>query len=88
MQRSGAGAKQAMLLVDENIRIIDPRNAYMMDTMLVTHTVRNGCENQCCTQAAGSGGKTGTTNEYVDAWFAVINKPSWDAPGWADQPRN
>ena len=55
---------------DESIRAIDPRNAFMMDAMLRDVTIYG-------TAARASGtlkrhdlaGKTGTTNEYVDAWF-------------------
>ncbi len=55
---------------DESLRVIDARNAFIMDSML-QDVVRAGTGAR-----AGSlgrkdlAGKTGTTNDYVDAWFA------------------
>jgi penicillin-binding protein 1A len=55
---------------DESLRVIDARNAFIMDNML-QDVVRSGTG----ARAASLGrkdlaGKTGTTNDYVDAWFA------------------
>ena len=55
---------------DESLRVIDARNAFIMDSML-QDVVRSGTG----ARAASLGrkdlaGKTGTTNDYVDAWFA------------------
>jgi len=55
---------------DESLRVIDARNAFIMDHML-QDVVRAGTG----ARAASLGrkdlaGKTGTTNDYVDAWFA------------------
>ncbi len=55
---------------DESLRVIDPRNAFIMDSMM-QDVVRSGT----AARAAALGrkdlaGKTGTTNDYVDAWFA------------------
>jgi penicillin-binding protein 1A len=55
---------------DESLRVIDARNAFIMDNML-QDVVRAGTG----ARAASLGrkdlaGKTGTTNDYVDAWFA------------------
>jgi penicillin-binding protein 1A len=55
---------------DESLRVIDARNAFIMDNMM-QDVVRVGTGAR-----AGSlgrkdlAGKTGTTNDYVDAWFA------------------
>ncbi len=55
---------------DESLRVIDPRNAWLMDSMM-RDVVRRGT----ATRAANTlkrgdlAGKTGTTNDYVDAWF-------------------
>jgi penicillin-binding protein 1A len=51
-------------------RVIDPRNAYMMDSML-KDVVRYGTAAQAgaVLKRSDIAGKTGTTNDYVDAWF-------------------
>lgn len=59
-----------VLAGDENIRIIDPRNAYMMDTMLRDVTLYGtAAKASAALKRQDLAGKTGTTNEYVDAWF-------------------
>jgi penicillin-binding protein 1A len=55
---------------DESLRVLDPRNAFIMDNMM-QDVMRYGT----AARAARLGrtdlaGKTGTTNEFVDAWFA------------------
>ncbi len=76
--RAGAGAE----------RIIDPRNAFIM-TSLMQDVVRYGT----ATKAKSLGrsdlaGKTGTTNDFIDAWFAGY-QPSLVAVAWIgfDTPR-
>lgn len=55
---------------DESIRVIDPRNAYMMDTMLRDVTIYGtAAKASAALKRQDLAGKTGTTNEYVDAWF-------------------
>lgn len=55
---------------DENIRVIDPRNAFMMDTMLRDVTIYGtAARASAVLKRQDLAGKTGTTNEYVDAWF-------------------
>jgi len=74
---------------DENLRVIDPRNAYLMDSMM-HDVVRRGT----ATRAAAAlkrndlAGKTGTTNDYVDAWFCGY-QPTIVAISWIgfDQPK-
>ncbi len=61
---------QPALAGDESLRVIDARNAFIMDNMM-QDVVRVGT----AARAAALGrkdlaGKTGTTNDYVDAWFA------------------
>ncbi len=75
---------------DESLLVIDPRNAYLMDSMLRDVTIYG-------TAARASGtlkrrdlaGKTGTTNEHVDAWFCGYQRTvvgcSWIG---FDQPKN
>ncbi|KAB2922483.1 MAG: penicillin-binding protein 1A [Dechloromonas sp.] len=55
---------------DEALRVIDPRNAFMMDTMLRDVTIYGTAARASATlKRHDLAGKTGTTNEYVDAWF-------------------
>ncbi|NTV09741.1 MAG: PBP1A family penicillin-binding protein, partial [Zoogloea sp.] len=50
-------------------RVIDARNAYLMDSMM-KDVVRHGTAMKALSLGRGDlAGKTGTTNEYVDAWF-------------------
>jgi penicillin-binding protein 1A len=73
---------------DESLRVIDARNAFIMDSMM-HDVVRYGT-------AAGAmslgrkdlAGKTGTTNDHVDAWFAGYH-PMVVGIAWIgfDQPR-
>jgi penicillin-binding protein 1A len=73
---------------DESLRVIDARNAYLMDSMM-RDVVRSGT----AARAASLGrhdlaGKTGTTNDFVDAWFNGY-QPKLVGVGWVgfDQPR-
>ncbi|MCG2576031.1 penicillin-binding protein 1A [Dechloromonas sp. XY25] len=55
---------------NEAIRAIDPRNAFMMDTMLRDVTIYGtAAKASAILKRHDLAGKTGTTNEYVDAWF-------------------
>jgi penicillin-binding protein 1A len=70
-------------------RVIDPRNAFIMASIM-QDTVRYGT----AARAAALGrsdlaGKTGTTNEFVDAWFAGFS-PSLVAVAWIgyDNPKS
>ncbi len=70
-------------------RVIDPRNAWLIDSVL-----RDVVNRGTATRAKALGrndlaGKTGTTNDYVDAWFAGYN-PDVVAVSWVGypQPRN
>ena len=74
---------------DEALRVIDARNAYLVDSML-KDVVRYGT----ATRALSLGrtdiaGKTGTTNDSIDAWFAGYH-PSLAAVAWIgfDKPKN
>lgn len=55
---------------DETNRAIDPRNAFLMDSMMRDVTIY-GTAGRASAQLKRRdlAGKTGTTNEYVDAWF-------------------
>ncbi|MBL8443692.1 MAG: penicillin-binding protein 1A [Zoogloeaceae bacterium] len=68
---------------------IDPRNAWLIDSML-QDVVRRGTATRAKTLGRNDlAGKTGTTNDYVDAWFAGYN-PDIVAVSWMgyDQPQN
>ncbi|MCL2657015.1 MAG: penicillin-binding protein 1A [Betaproteobacteria bacterium] len=50
-------------------RVLDPRNAYLMDSMLKDVVRRGTGAKAMALKRNDLAGKTGTTNEYVDAWF-------------------
>jgi penicillin-binding protein 1A len=55
---------------DEALRVIDPRNAFLMDMMLRDVTIYGtAARASTLLKRQDLAGKTGTTNEYVDAWF-------------------
>lgn len=69
-------------------RVLDPRNAYLMDIMM-RDVIRRGTGAKALSLGRGDlAGKTGTTNEYVDAWFCGY-KPGLVGVAWVgfDQPR-
>ncbi len=69
-------------------RAIDPRNAWIM-TSLLKDVVRVGTATRALSlNRTDLGGKTGTTNEFVDAWFCGYNA-SLVAVAWIgfDQPK-
>ncbi len=69
-------------------RVLDPRNVYLMDSML-RDVVRRGTAAKAMSLKRGDlAGKTGTTNEYVDAWFCGY-QASLVGIAWVgyDQPR-
>jgi penicillin-binding protein 1A len=77
--RAGEGAE----------RILDPRNAFIMANIL-QDTVKYGTAVRARSLRRGDlAGKTGTTNEYVDAWFAGFT-PDLVAVTWIgfDQPKS
>ena len=73
---------------DENLRVIDPRNAYLMDSMM-HDVVRRGTATRALQLKRGDlAGKTGTTNDFVDAWFCGY-QPTLVGVAWIgfDQPK-
>jgi penicillin-binding protein 1A len=75
--------------LDESTRVIDERNAFVMNSLLQEVT-RSGTA-ASAKRALGRGdifGKTGTTNDAMDAWFAGFH-PSLVAVVWIgyDTPR-
>ncbi|WMW82594.1 penicillin-binding protein 1A [Undibacterium cyanobacteriorum] len=74
---------------DENNRVIDERNAYLMDSML-RDVVRFGTATKALVlKRPDLAGKTGTTNDSIDAWFAGYQAKIVGV-AWIgyDQPRN
>ena len=77
-QRAGEGAEL----------VIDPRNAFIMHSIM-RDVVRMGTAARAMKLGrADLAGKTGTTNDFVDAWFCGFN-PSLVAIAWIgfDQPQ-
>jgi penicillin-binding protein 1A len=77
-QRAGDGAERA----------IDPRNAFIMHSMM-RDVVRMGTAARAMKLGrADLAGKTGTTNDFIDAWFCGFN-PTLVAIAWIgfDQPQ-
>jgi penicillin-binding protein 1A len=73
---------------DESLRVIDARNAFVMDSMM-HDVVRYGTAARAMSLGRKDlAGKTGTTNDLVDAWFAGY-QPTLTAIAWIgfDQPR-
>ena len=74
---------------DEHNRVIDERNAFLMDSML-KDVVRFGTATRALVlKRPDIAGKTGTTNDSIDAWFAGY-QPKLVGIAWIgyDQPKN
>ena len=74
---------------DEANRVIDARNAYLMDSMLKDVIKYGTATRALILKRPDIAGKTGTTNDSVDAWFAGY-QPKIVAVAWMgfDQPKN
>jgi penicillin-binding protein 1A len=75
---------------DESLLVIDPRNAFLMDSMLRDVTIYGTAARASATlKRRDLAGKTGTTNEHVDAWFCGYQRTvvgcSWIG---FDQPKS
>ena len=74
---------------DETLRVIDERNAFIMDS-LMQDVARVGTAARTASLGRKDiAGKTGTTNEFIDAWFAGYN-PALVGVAWVgfDQPKS
>lgn len=74
---------------DESLRVIDARNAYVVDSML-KDVVRYGTATRALSlKRSDIAGKTGTTNDSIDAWFAGYH-PNLVGVAWIgfDKPKN
>jgi penicillin-binding protein 1A len=73
---------------DATLRVIDARNAFIMDSMM-HDVIRYGTGARAMAlQRQDLAGKTGTTNDYVDSWFNGY-QPTLVAIAWVgfDQPK-
>jgi len=80
---------QPAMAGDESNRVIDPRNAFIMDSML-RDVVRHGTAVKALSlKRTDLAGKTGTTNDSMDAWFAGY-QPNLVGIAWMgyDQPKS
>ncbi len=74
---------------DEAMRVIDARNAFLVDSML-KDVIRQGTATRALSlKRIDIAGKTGTTNDSIDAWFAGYH-PKLVGVAWIgfDKPRN
>ncbi len=74
---------------DDANRVIDERNAFLMDSMMRDVVTSGTATRALVLKRPDIAGKTGTTNDSVDAWFAGY-QPKIVAIAWMgfDQPRN
>lgn len=74
---------------DETLRVLDPRNAFIMDHMMQDVTRYGTAARATRLGRNDLAGKTGTTNEFVDAWFAGY-QPNLVGIAWMgfDQPKS
>ena len=73
---------------DESLRVIDARNAFIMDSMM-HDVIRYGTGARAMALGRQDlAGKSGTTNDYVDAWFSGY-QPTLVSVAWLgfDQPK-
>jgi len=81
-------SNQPLVAGESAERVIDPRNAFIMSSIM-RDVVRMGTATRALRLKRGDlAGKTGTTNEFVDAWFCGF-QPSLVAVAWLgfDQPK-
>jgi penicillin-binding protein 1A len=82
-------AIQPAVAGDESLRAIDARNAWLMDSMM-HDVVRRGTATRAAAvlKRGDLAGKTGTTNDYIDAWFCGY-QPTVVGIAWIgfDQPK-
>lgn len=81
-------SNQPLVAGESAERVIDPRNAFIMSSIM-RDVVRMGTATRAMRLKRGDlAGKTGTTNEFVDAWFCGF-QPSLVAVAWLgfDQPK-
>jgi len=74
---------------EESLRVIDGRNAFIMDSMLQDVTRYGTAASVAKLGRRDLAGKTGTTNDFVDAWFCGYH-PELVGIAWVgfDQPKS
>lgn len=74
---------------DESNRVIDERNAFLMDSMLKDVVSHGTATKALVLKRPDLAGKTGTTNDSIDAWFAGY-QPKLVGIAWMgfDKPKN
>ncbi|HTP60994.1 MAG TPA: penicillin-binding protein 1A [Burkholderiales bacterium] len=83
------GAARPPQAGDEALRVIDARNAFIMDSMLQDVTRYGTAASVSKLGRHDLAGKTGTTNDFVDGWFCGY-QPGLVAIAWVgfDQPKS
>ena len=73
---------------EESLRVIDARNAFIMDSMMRDVTRYGTAARAAKLGRRDLAGKTGTTNDFIDAWFCGY-QPTLVGIAWVgfDQPR-
>jgi penicillin-binding protein 1A len=79
---------QPVVAGDEELRVIDARNAFLMDSMMHDVVRRGTATRALSLKRYDLAGKTGTTNDYIDAWFCGY-QPTVVGIAWIgfDQPK-
>jgi len=83
------GAARAPLAGEEALRVIDARNAFIMDSMMQDVTRYGTAASVGKLGRRDLAGKTGTTNDFVDGWFCGY-QPELVGVAWVgfDQPKS
>jgi penicillin-binding protein 1A len=83
------GAAQPALAGEESLRVIDARNAFIMDSMMQDVTRYGTAASVAKLGRRDLAGKTGTTNDFVDGWFCGY-QPELVGIAWMgfDQPKS
>jgi len=83
------GAARPPLAGEDALRVIDPRNAFIMDSMLQDVTRYGTAASVSRLGRHDLAGKTGTTNDFVDGWFCGY-QPEVVGVAWMgfDQPKS
>jgi penicillin-binding protein 1A len=82
------GAARPPRAGEEALRVIDPRNAFIMDSMMQDVTRYGTAASVSKLGRRDLAGKTGTTNDFVDGWFCGY-QPELVGVAWVgfDQPK-
>ncbi|MBI3375980.1 MAG: penicillin-binding protein 1A [Betaproteobacteria bacterium] len=82
------GAAKSIRAGEESLRVIDARNAFIMDSMMKDVTRYGTAARVARLGRHDLAGKTGTTNDFIDAWFCGY-QPDLVGIAWVgfDQPR-